>query len=86
METKTLVVSVTGPELRRRRLAAGIPGRLVCVHARVDRSRLSDIEREYVNPSAAEVARLEDAIEQLATAKQKLIAMAEKCGWPISAL
>jgi transcriptional regulator with XRE-family HTH domain len=77
---------MTGQQLKQMRVAAGISGRLVCAQARIDRSRLSDIEREYVRPSAAESARLKEAIEELTAAKAKLIALAEKCGWPVSAL
>jgi hypothetical protein len=57
---------------------------LVCAQARVDRSRLSDIEREYVQPSAEEAERLKAAIEQLAAAKQKLADVAAQCGWPVA--
>ncbi len=40
-------------QLKRRRLAAAIPGNLLCGRAGISRTRLSDIERGYVSPSRA---------------------------------
>ncbi len=46
-------------QLKRRRLAAAIPGNLLCGRAGISRTRLSDIERGYVAPSPGELQRLE---------------------------
>lgn len=73
---------MTAQELRQKRIAAGIPGRLVCAKARVDRSRLSHLERGYVQPSDEEIARIHQALEKLILAKQRLIAVATEVGWP----
>jgi len=75
-----------GSELRQRRQAVGIPGHLVCAKACVGRSRLSDIERGYVQPSAEEVERICRALEQLISAKRILAATANDVGWPPEAL
>lgn len=75
-----------GRDLRLRRVSAGIPGRLVCIQSRIDRSRLSNIEREYVNASEEESVRIVQAIEELSAAKRRLTAIAAECGWPVSAL
>jgi transcriptional regulator with XRE-family HTH domain len=77
---------MNGQEIRLRRVTARIPGRLLCLRARVERGRLSDIERGYVQPSADEMARLCGALEELVEARRKLAEYAEECGWPIAAL
>jgi len=74
----------TGTQLRARRNAAGIAGSLVCVKAGIARSRLSDIEREYVAASADELARIDAALDELARAKRKIAAVAAEEGWPLS--
>jgi transcriptional regulator with XRE-family HTH domain len=75
-----------GQEIRLKRVTARIPGRLLCLRARVDRGRLSDIERGYVQPSADEMARLCEALEALIEARGKVAKCAEECGWPVAAL
>jgi transcriptional regulator with XRE-family HTH domain len=75
-----------GEELRRRRVSSGIAGRLLCGRAKIDRSRLSHIERGYVQASAAELARIEHALQKLIEAKQRMLAAAAECGWPTSAI
>jgi predicted transcriptional regulator len=75
---------MNGIDLRNRRQHIGIAGHLVCRRAGIGRSRLSDIERGYVQPSQAEVDRIGRALEELARAKEKLEATAAECGWPIS--
>ena len=71
-----------GSELRHKRVEMGISGHLLCVKAGVGRSRLSDIERGYVQPSDGEVARIGRALEDLISAKRKLSAVASELGWP----
>jgi hypothetical protein len=75
-----------GQEIRVRRVTARIPGRLLCLRARLDRGRLSDIERGYVQPSSDEMARLCVALEELIEARGKVAKCAVECGWPIAAL
>lgn len=77
---------MNGIDLRDRRQQIGIAGHLVCRRAGIGRSRLSDIERGYVQPSQAEMDRIGQALEELARAKKKLEATAAECGWPLSAL
>jgi len=77
---------MTGEELRRRRVSARIAGRLLCGRAKLDRSRLSHIERGYLQPSTEELARIERALDELIAAKQRLKYAAMECGWPVSAL
>ena len=72
-----------GSILKRRRLAANIPGRLICGRAGIDRARLSDVERGYVTPTDAELDRIRTAIEELAAARQKVERFAQKVGWPM---
>jgi hypothetical protein len=43
-------------------MGAGIPGRLVGIRARINRSRPSEIETGLVEPSAGEMQRLEEAL------------------------
>jgi transcriptional regulator with XRE-family HTH domain len=75
---------ITGIQLRAKRNSAGIAGSLVCVKAGIARSRLSDIEREYVVASEDEVARIDAALDELARAKRKIAAVAAEEGWPSS--
>ena len=77
---------MNGSQIREKRTQFGIPGHLVCRKARICRSRLSDIERGYVEPSDAELTRICAALEELGQAKQKLAATAAECGWPVFAL
>jgi hypothetical protein len=77
---------MTGHELKQKRIAAGIPGKLVCVRARIDRAKLSHLERGYIQTSDQELARISQVLEELIRAKQKLVAMAAECGWPTEAL
>ena len=74
---------MTGFKIKERRRAASIPGRLVCRRAKIDRGRLSDVERGYVRPNDEEVQRIVAAIEELAAARQKVERFARKVGWPM---
>ena len=77
---------MTGEELKHKRVSAGIAGRLLCARAKMDRSRLSNIERGYIQPSEAELARVVVALDGLIQAKRELAAAAVRVGWPVSAL
>jgi transcriptional regulator with XRE-family HTH domain len=74
---------VIGIELRRERQRAELTGHVVCQRSKLGRSRLSDIERGYVEPSKAEVQRIRSAIRVLATAKTRVAQLAERVGWPM---
>ena len=63
---------MNGRELRRKRMAAGIPGRLLCARVGIDRSKLSDIERAYVEPSIEEGIRINRAIDDFTTVRLKV--------------
>ena len=67
-------------------LIAGITGGVLCRKAGIDRSRLSQIERGYIQPSEEEFRRIGDALEGLLLAKKQLVAAAVKVGWPPEAL
>ncbi len=73
-------------DFRRRREAAGISGATLCLKANILRSRLTAIERGYTQPSQDFAERLEQALTDLVEAKQQVIATAQRCGWPVSAL
>ena len=75
---------MNGRELRRKRMAAGIPGRLLCARVGIDRSKLSDIERAYVEPSIEEGIRINRAIDDLIKAKEEVAKVAAAVGWPLS--
>jgi transcriptional regulator with XRE-family HTH domain len=76
----------SGPDLRSKRLLAGIPGHMLCRRSGVSRGRLSEIEREVVQGSDSELERLATALDELIAAKQRLSLAASECGWPVSAL
>jgi transcriptional regulator with XRE-family HTH domain len=77
---------MNGQELRLKRVGARISGRLLCQRAALDRSRLSDIERGYVQPSPDELALISKALEELIKARERVVQFARECGWPITAL
>jgi hypothetical protein len=72
-------------QLRAKRTAAGIPGRILCNRCGIARSRLSDIERGYVIPSPADLARIYAALEDLIQAKSFIDRVAASVGWPTGA-
>ncbi len=63
-----------------------LSGHMICQVAGISRSRLSDIERGYVQPSIAEMQRLETALNKLLRAKRAMEVTAAEVGWPLSAL
>jgi len=72
----------TTRDLRTRRTVARIPGSLVCLKAGISRSRLSDIEREYVTGTPEELSRIEASLKSLIQAKRRIDALAAEVGWP----
>jgi hypothetical protein len=77
---------MTGTEIKARRTAEGIPGDLVAQRARVGRTKLTAIERGYVQASADEISRLSVALDELVNAKKAVVETALQVGWPVSAL
>jgi transcriptional regulator with XRE-family HTH domain len=74
--------NMTGDEIRRARAEARISGSALCAKARIDRGRLSNIERGYVIPSVAELARIEVALAALMEARRALAEFAAKLEFP----
>jgi transcriptional regulator with XRE-family HTH domain len=74
---------VNSKELKRKRSLEGIPARLLAGRAGVPVSRLSDIERGYVEPSADETRRLEIALSELILARKEVEDVAQRVGWPL---
>ena len=68
--------------LKTKRVAAGISGSVLCAKAGLSRSRLSLIERGYVNPAPEELARINTALDQLIEAKSVIERVAASVGWP----
>jgi transcriptional regulator with XRE-family HTH domain len=77
---------MSGADLRRKRAAGGIPGRLLCTRVGIDRSRLSHIERGYVKAPKEELARIRQALDDLIQSKKRIIATAAEVGWPVDGL
>lgn len=73
-------------ELRRKRVVARIPGRVLCERVRISRGRLSEIERGHISPSPEKRAELERALNELIIARKRLAAAAAEVGWPVEAL
>jgi transcriptional regulator with XRE-family HTH domain len=71
---------MTLSNLRVKRAAAGIAGQIVCQMAGIARSRFSDIEREYVTPTAEELQRIDAAIEEIICTRQHLEKLAAEAG------
>jgi len=76
---------MTFEELRTKRVAAEIPATLLAARARVNRSRLSNLERGYAKPTEEELGRLTTALEQLIDAKAAIREAAASVGWPLGA-
>ena len=72
-----------GKQLKRQRVSAEIPATLLSVRSGVERSRLSAIERGYVQPSEREVAQIEQALTALTKARKRVAEVAEAVGWPL---
>lgn len=68
--------------IKAKRTAAGIVGKVLCNKAGIARSRLSDIEREYVIPSPQELERIDKALDELIQAKSFIDRVAASVGWP----
>jgi transcriptional regulator with XRE-family HTH domain len=75
---------MSGVELRTRRIQAGLAGQLVCNKAGIARSRLSDLERGYLKPTADECKRINQAINVLIEAKNQVAQVAAQVGWPVA--
>jgi len=73
-------------ELKTKRVLQGIPARLLAARSKISVSRLSDIERGYAPASEQEAQRLEKTLDELITARHEVEAVAERVGWPVSAL
>lgn len=73
----------TPHELRSKRVAAEIPATVLAAKARVNRARLSGIERGYVQPSQEELQRLHESLEQLIRDKAVIQRAAASVGWPL---
>ena len=72
-------------ELRSKRVAAEIPATLLAARAKVNRSRLSNLERGYGEPTEEELQRLNIALDQLFQAKSLIDRAAASVGWPVGA-
>jgi predicted transcriptional regulator len=77
---------MTIQELRSKRVAAEIPATLLATKARVNRSRLSSIERGYIQPTEEELQRLHASLEHLIHAKAVIREAAASVGWPLGAV
>ena len=73
---------MTAKELRSKRVAAEIPAMLLALKAKVNRSRLSNLERGYAQPTEGELRRLYVALDQLVQAKSAIDQVADSVGWP----
>jgi transcriptional regulator with XRE-family HTH domain len=69
-------------ELRLRRVHAEIPATLLAAKAKLNRSRLSNLERGYTEPTDAELHRLTEALDLLIRAKSAVNDVATAVGWP----
>jgi transcriptional regulator with XRE-family HTH domain len=76
---------MTVKELRSKRLAAEIPATLLAVKAKVNRSRLSNLECGYLRPTEEELHRLNTALDHLILAKSAIDRVADSLGWPAGA-
>lgn len=73
---------MTAKELRSKRVVAEIPATLLAIRTKINRSRLSGIERGYVQPTGEELDRLTSALDQLILDKKVVDEAAAAVGWP----
>jgi transcriptional regulator with XRE-family HTH domain len=71
--------------LRSKRIVAGIAGHVLCKRLGIARSRLSAIERGYVEATPQELTRIDLALDDLIRAKALIQKTATAVGWPVSA-
>ncbi len=74
---------MTGPDLKFKRMSAGLAGSIVCRKLGMARSRLSDLERGYVIPSDTEAAKIAAAIDELVLVWAEISRAALGAGWPV---
>ena len=74
---------VDAASLKAKRVAAGIPGNILCKKFGMARSRLSDIERGFANLAPEELTRLDATLDELIRAKSVLEQTAVALGWPV---
>jgi hypothetical protein len=55
----------------------------LCIKVGVSRSRLSLIERGFLNPPQEELARIENGLDQLIQTKSAIASVAASLGWPV---
>jgi hypothetical protein len=73
---------MTITELRSRRISAEIPAILLAANAKVNRCRLSALERGHVCASEDELRRLATSLAKLISAKEAIQRTATDVGWP----
>lgn len=71
---------MTQTDLRAKRGAAGISGNAVCLIAGMSRTKLSDIERGYVEASPEELRLIGAAIDHIIHTKRDLARLATEAG------
>jgi transcriptional regulator with XRE-family HTH domain len=74
---------MTLTQLRSKRIGAEISASMLAAKARVNRSRLSNLERGYAQPTEEELQRLTSALEQLIDARASIHRTAAAVGWPL---
>jgi hypothetical protein len=74
---------MTPTELRSKRLAAEISATVLAANAKINRSRLSNIERGYVQATDGELERLVVTLDSLIEAKSAVDRVAASVGWPL---
>jgi predicted transcriptional regulator len=74
---------MTLTDLRSKRIAADISTTVLAVNAKINRTRLSHIERGYVQPTEQELQRLTAALETLIKTKSSVDHFAASVGWPV---
>jgi transcriptional regulator with XRE-family HTH domain len=73
---------MTLKELRSKRIAAEIPATLLAARTKINRSRLSNLERGYSQPTGEELERLRIGLDELIAAKSAVDQLAASVGWP----
>lgn len=68
--------------LKTKRVAAGIPGSVLCAKAGLSRSRLSLIEQGYLNIPAEERDRINTVLDDLIRVKTVIRKTEAELGWP----
>jgi transcriptional regulator with XRE-family HTH domain len=71
---------MSGHDLKQRRITSGVSGDTLCKRAGISRTKLSNIERGYVVLTPPDAEKIIQALDDIVSGREKLIALASSLG------